>query len=159
VTVNVPNSWNRRGEIPEVALAQASQDDLDLLTEDLFYACSPEHVEIDVGFYPEADPDGLFRGVTIVDGNWETPVEQFETDDAGAMATWTQNAVARWTQHVVPGEEVDDPVAAGPAAQMDAFLADVLSSVTSGSLDPFSTTTDEDNASYGVYTNRAFATT
>lgn len=61
----------------------------ELLTADFFRAALGRFV-IDVSWRPERDPSGAFYCKVILDGRWETPLEELVTKNGDEMMYWTQ---------------------------------------------------------------------
>ena len=56
----------------------------DRLNEDLFQASSEDFI-IDMGRYPEGDPDGKIRALLIKNYSWLEPVSEFEDKDSAML--------------------------------------------------------------------------
>ena len=56
----------------------------DRLNEDLLQASSGEFI-IDMGWYPEGDPDGKLRALLIKNYNWTQPVSEINDKNAAML--------------------------------------------------------------------------
>lgn len=96
-TVEPPKGWILHGSLPDFdpAGAEISPDQLLSLTEDLWWATSPDgRFEIDVGWYPQSDAKGHF-GCKIIDSeNWTHPVEDLCVRSVADASTWISRAFA-----------------------------------------------------------------
>lgn len=74
-------SHNELRDIDTNKLGQEDQRWL-FLTEDLFQAShSTQDLLLDAGWYPDSDPEGLYRIVLIRGGEWESPILAHVTRD------------------------------------------------------------------------------
>jgi hypothetical protein len=62
-------TWN----IDDLDLSKGIASQVDLLAEDLVQVRFGDHVILDLGWYPEFDPEGHFVLNVIKDEDWETP--------------------------------------------------------------------------------------
>jgi len=96
MSLEIPADWTIRGSLPafDPAAKPLSPSQVLGLTEDLWRVTSPdETLVIDVGWYPQRDASGAFRGMVVVDQDWENPAEEIETTSLAEVRKWTDQAV------------------------------------------------------------------
>ncbi|MBQ3584914.1 MAG: hypothetical protein IJA27_09395 [Lachnospiraceae bacterium] len=85
--LRIPPGWEMViNKFLEIDVEQCSPDSdiwLDL-TQDIMYMKrtskrKDKNIAIDLGWYPDNDPEGSFHLVVIKDDNWEEPVEEFDS--------------------------------------------------------------------------------
>jgi len=72
-----------------MALRERYDTETELLTADFFRATLGRFV-VDVSWRPEKDPTGAFHCKVVLDGKWETPLEELVTKNGDEMMYWTQ---------------------------------------------------------------------
>jgi hypothetical protein len=91
---NLPRGWKLKGWIPPGPTPTPSDDQLDLLVEDLLHIETPGgSIVIDVGWYPEADPSGHFVCILVEDEAWEEPLARETMRDAAEVRSWIERTV------------------------------------------------------------------
>jgi hypothetical protein len=96
--VVLPIGWEVSGEFPDVVVPDA-------LGEDIVQYRSPgRRFTVDIGWYPELDPDGEFYCRTIIDSAWDDPDEEIKTRDLRAVREWTRRTLTRLSQLSAPIE-------------------------------------------------------
>ena len=72
----VSNGWNVGFNEFHIDFSRPFKEQIFELNEDLLQL-SKQHYILDIGWYPEADPDGSIKTVVIKDHDWMMPVIQF----------------------------------------------------------------------------------
>lgn len=87
VKLSIPSGWNMVINIfYYIKLSEMEKDNKLYITlsQDLMYIEKKGRkvtLGIDVGWYPEMDPDGCYRIQVIRNDEWEKPLEKFESRD------------------------------------------------------------------------------
>ena len=85
----VPRALVVRGDLPDVDPANAQEDDLDLLDEDMLQLVDATGTfTLDVGWYPAGSRDGRFILRAISSSDWRDPLEEVETRDRAKVLPW-----------------------------------------------------------------------
>jgi hypothetical protein len=100
----LPAEWKVTGSLPVVDLEDLTEEELDLLTEDLVQATYGKYL-LDIGYYPEANADGRFvcsahELDAIGYDTWESPFSSLETRDVFEAYTWLA-AIAETLSYVL----------------------------------------------------------
>ena len=69
------------------------------LTEDILYLRRRSRkyiIGIDLGWYPDTDPQGAFHIKVILDENWEKPVMEYVTRVRNEVVKMTENLLLRY---------------------------------------------------------------
>jgi hypothetical protein len=91
---SVPIGWEVRGEFPDVDPATVTEEQLDLLTEDLYQTrLEGNKFVLDIGWHPEADRGGRYTGRLIEANDWENPVEELQTNNRGEVLAWAEETM------------------------------------------------------------------
>lgn len=94
-TPKAPAGWKKRGDMPNVDVRQAPEQDLDLFDEDMLQLVDPTGMHtIDVGWYPAGSRDGHYTCRLVRSDDWEWPLEQIETTDAKTVWQWLKRRVS-----------------------------------------------------------------
>ncbi|CAL8895592.1 hypothetical protein MHH54_09175 [Bacillus sp. FSL K6-4563] len=88
--LRIPSGWeisyNSLTELDPALLNKDEHDKWLNFTEDLLQIKnSKKNILLDVGWYPEADPEGVYGLDVVEDFNWENPVTSFETNQKGEL--------------------------------------------------------------------------
>jgi len=95
--LNIPESWTVRGEIPAMDAAAASEDELALFDEDMLQVVDESGAfTLDVGWYPAGNPDGRFILRAVLSNDWESPLEEVETQERANVTHWLE----AWLQEI-----------------------------------------------------------
>lgn len=83
--LRIPAGWemvfNKFLEV-DVTQYNANSDIWLDLTEDIMYMKSKgknENIAIDLGWYPDNDPDGTYHLIVVENNDWENPLEEFDS--------------------------------------------------------------------------------
>jgi hypothetical protein len=113
---SIPPGWQVSGELP------SNLDDLHALGEDIIQFRSLDgDVTIDVGWYPELDPDGMFRCVVVRGDAWKSPEQKLTTTDLEAVRIWISSTLARHQPHVLILHDASFRTSAGHEELLDHF--------------------------------------
>lgn len=105
----VPEGWEVLGEFPDVNPATATDEQLDLLTEDLFQArLGASKFVLDIGWHPEADRGGRYTGRLIEADDWENPVEELQTTDRGEILGWAEETMETVSERMGEAAAITD---------------------------------------------------
>src|SRR5712664_808429 len=94
MTPKAPKGWTVRGDLPKVDLGTANDAELDLLDEDLVQVVEPGgQYTLDVGWYPAGSREGRYICRLVRAEEWESPLEQLETNSREAVRQWLVRGV------------------------------------------------------------------
>ena len=106
----IPPDWSSWGALPDALPPVGEESEWDSMTEDLWQAASPDRrYTIDVGWYPEASPDGAFTCHLVVDADWERPRLRHRTPDLHEVQAFIRDAVAATRSDGVRGVATRTP--------------------------------------------------
>ena len=131
--LKLPCGWRTLGTLPPLDGKNAK----DYRTEDIWFAESPDgRIAIDVGWYPDGDPEGGFRCMLVLNRNWASPNEEMETLDPKAIWTWVTKKLSQAGRAKGPRSRLDAPEGVGDAcihADFNALVeSDLISLETKG---------------------------
>ncbi len=96
--------WNHFRDVDVETLDPNKEDDWLFLVQDITYIVRNDehkvnHICVDLGWYPEADPNGKFILYVIQNQDWEKPLEEFSSrnvrDIAEKMGDFLQKYVTQ----------------------------------------------------------------
>lgn len=91
--VNASEGWQGGGAIPRLRAANASEQELECLSEDLVQLrtnCGT--YALDIGWYPDADRSGGFVCRMVEADEWASPADTLETPDWEPVRDWLEAA-------------------------------------------------------------------
>jgi hypothetical protein len=97
--ISLPQGWSSLGTgLPSFNPAEGklTDDKLQKLSENMLIAKSKnERLTLEIGWFPELSPDGLFKAILISENDRERPIDIFWTRDLNDLIRWTQ-ATLKW---------------------------------------------------------------
>ena len=94
--------WNDFSETDPSTLEKNSREWL-LFSEDILYieraktGLNNEDLALDLGWYPEADPDGEFCLYVIKDNNWAEPKETFRSRSVSEISDKIEDLLRKYS--------------------------------------------------------------
>lgn len=79
--INIYDNWS-------LDFNKSVYEQTERLQKDLIQISFIRGYMIDIGWYPEHDIAGKFRGVLVQYERWENPIYKIETDNIGEIADW-----------------------------------------------------------------------